>query len=112
MSALTKVQALLARALDQGASEEERRTSAVIACRLIRDHGLLGRSSEPVIRYVYVNQQPQPAQPTSVRRRVIVSKYSGRCSECASAYEVGHRIAWAKGQGTVCFDCHRGARAA
>ncbi len=37
---LQRIQALLARAADPGATEEERRTSGVIAARLIREHGI------------------------------------------------------------------------
>jgi hypothetical protein len=50
---VAKVQALLARAADPGASEEERRTSGVIAAKLIREHGITfgsapsSRSSPP-----------------------------------------------------------------
>jgi hypothetical protein len=37
---MARIQALLARASDPGASEEEQRTSAAIAVKLMRKHGL------------------------------------------------------------------------
>ncbi len=45
---VAKVRALLARAADAGASEEERRTSAVIAAKLMREHGIaVGEPAPP-----------------------------------------------------------------
>lgn len=46
---LARINALLARAADAGATEEERRTSAVIAARLMKEHGFTigGGAPEP-----------------------------------------------------------------
>jgi len=47
---LARINALLARAADAGATEEERRTSAVIAARLMKEHGVTigGVAPEPI----------------------------------------------------------------
>lgn len=44
-SVLERAKALLARAIHAGTPQEEARSSAVIACKLIAEHGLLGSSS-------------------------------------------------------------------
>jgi len=45
---LKRIEDLLARASDAGATEEERRTSAVIAAKMMREHGItLGVASAP-----------------------------------------------------------------
>lgn len=95
-SVVAKVRALIARAIDSGASEEESRTSAVIAARLIHQHALLDvDASEPAV------ESPLPKTP----RRVIVSKFAGYCRTCGCHYGTGARVAWGRGIGAICVPC-------
>ena len=103
-AAIAKVEALISRALDAGASEEEQRTSAHVAVRLIRAHGLLTAA------VVYVEREP--AAPSGPRRRVIASRFAGRCQSCGTCHAAGDAIAWAPDCGALCIACHRQARAA
>jgi hypothetical protein len=92
---LDTVRALIARALDlSGSSEEERRTSALIAVRLIHAHGLL----EPRVRYIELDEPP---------RRVIASRFAGWCGRCGGSYDIGAMVAWARGHAALCMACHR-----
>ena len=103
MSAVVgRVEALIARSLDlSGTSEEERRSSAVIACRLIHEHRLL---SAPA-RRVFV-------EPDEPHRKVIRSRFEGTCFGCAEWYGIGTPVAWARGVGSICVECHKNASAA
>lgn len=59
-----KVEALIDRAVDGGATEEERRTSAVIAVRLIREHRLLGCVPQATVtRVPWPKHWPYPGSP-------------------------------------------------
>ncbi len=107
--ALQKVEALIARATDPGASEEEQRTSAVIAVRLIREHKLLSVSKPAEIPRIYGGQYPRDAAPA---RRIISSRYPGNCKACGDDYRAGDVVAWARNAGAVCVPCYREARAA
>ncbi len=120
---LDRVRALIARALDAGSSEEERRTSAVIAVRLIHEHGLLGRGGsapgptrieyrDRIVyqdRIVYRDRDPSPVDFPPMKKRVVIeSKFNGRCQVCGERYQVGQTIAWSRTEGPACMRCHRG----
>jgi hypothetical protein len=122
-AALTRVDSLIARALDAGASEEERRTSAVIACRMIREHRLLGRTSDDAAatrgklcewwHHGYerglADGRAEIVIEAVAARRIIGAKYAGRCSACGQRWRVGDSIAWAKGEAAICMSCWRRA---
>jgi hypothetical protein len=91
---MQRIQALISRATHAGTGEAEARTSAHIACRLIREHGValsLGT--------------PKPGAPPP-KRRVIYSKYASHCTGCNKAIAIGESVAWAKGAGVLCTICH------
>jgi hypothetical protein len=83
-------------------NENEARTAAVIACKLIREHGLLVVDREPV----------QPRVVLDDERIIIRSRYLGRCAECACRINVGDSCAWARGRSVLCVGCHREERQA
>jgi hypothetical protein len=100
-----RVKALLARAIDDGATVEEQRTSAWIAARLISEHRItIGVEMERVVAFV----RPAPAsEPEAV---VIRAKFVGHCRTCGDSYRVGTAVAWTKGRGSRCLGCHRERR--
>lgn len=106
---VSKVRALLARAVDAGASQEEQRTSAWIAARLIHQHSLLEPEDQPAPACQAPEPRTHAAEP---HRRVIRSRYAGYCRACGARYSVGARIAWARQAGAVCVSCHMGRAAA
>lgn len=76
---------LIALALDPRASATEAGVLALMACRHIRDAGLL------------VDVNPKP--------KLIEAKYSGVCSGCGSPFAVGAKVAWTRGQSPKCEAC-------
>ncbi len=119
---LDRVRALIARALDTtGTSEEERRTAAVIAVRLIHENGLIDGCTATRVEYrervvyregpervVYRDRPVYADRPPLARRRVIESKFFGRCQGCGCRYDVGDPIAWSRTEGVRCMSCHQG----
>lgn len=102
---LPKINALIARALDtRGTTEEERRTSAIAACHLIVKSGLLNASTLTPRRVCVEPKEPQ--------RQIILSRFDGSCRDCRAPFSAGAQIAWAKGRGAVCLQCHSGKRRA
>lgn len=108
MRALVKVSALIARAVDAGASTEEQRTSAWIACRIIKENDLHVSERELARPSPAASSYYSPPPPVD-SRRVISSQYDGRCRECDQPYEAGDRVAWARGEGAVHVTCWRRA---
>jgi hypothetical protein len=116
---VARVERLIRLATDPGATEHEARTSALIACKTIRAHGLrllaelpagddhaYSRAYEAGFvdgRAVAERNARQPAPP----RRIITSRYRGSCHGCGNRYEPGDRIAWCPTSGAVCIECHR-----
>jgi hypothetical protein len=43
-------------------------------------------------------------------RRWMNSRWAGRCTRCSETYNVGDRILWTKGQGSLCLACGDGPR--
>lgn len=82
---MNRVQKLLA--MSTSPVEEEARTAAHMACKLIIEHGLL-----------------KPAQSTAAdntRPRRFPSGYSGVCKHCGEPYAAGEYILWKRGHGTT-----------
>lgn len=112
-----RVRDLVRLAVDSGAAEAEARTAALAACKLIMKHGLivLARMPEPLIveRVIEVQTAPPPraAPPRpgpASRGRVIVSRYECTCRNCGSAIDVGDRVYWVRGEGSVHLECSEG----
>lgn len=93
---------------------EEARTSAHLACALIRAHGLLlvapgGRA--PAQESLWDDAPPPQPQPPPSRDapmdkpRRIVSKFPGRCLGCAGWIDEGETVLWKKGRGAAHEDC-------
>ena len=102
MSALAiilRVDALIARACCPGASEEEQRTCAVIAVRLVREHDLLRRDEDDG-----VDDDDEPTW------RIIRSRFRGACRRCGADIYAGDACAWARSNGAICLACHRDAQ--
>lgn len=97
--ALERVQKLIALALG-GASEEEGRTAAVMAVRLIQQHGLLSpavccppRAAPPRPNYSTYRTAPQP--PPEKWNGPIKSKWEkGRCEVCRQEVMKGNVVVW------------------
>ena len=76
---------------------EEARTSAFLACRLMREHGLQVTAHRPAA-------QPMPAQPhrtpgeTSGFRRFRV-RHPGHCRCCGNPIAPGEWALWCRGNG-------------
>ena len=97
-----KVQYLIA--LATSPNDNEARTAAILACSLIREHGLEicepGTKAPPSI----------PAAETETTRRIkIRSRFNGWCRSCGEAYDAGDLIAWARDAGAVHVECDRRA---
>jgi hypothetical protein len=102
MSITARVEALLARAAGPS-DDEESRTAAWIACRLIREHGLLRRAPEPAReRFDDWPWSPSPASPRPEprpRERVTHGPYRYRrdvarvsCEECGEEITMGDAL--------------------
>jgi hypothetical protein len=102
VSLLDKVNALIRRAVDPGASEEERRTSAHLAARLIHERGLSVGAPESETRWA---SEPEP----EARRSIIRSRFETYCRACVSPIQIGELCAWRKGSGVLCRRCYLSA---
>lgn len=91
---LDRVRKLIA--LTTSSSQEEARTAAFEAARLIRTHGLVITDKEPA---------PPPKPPRSPEYRIIVTKYPGFCTVCCDPIEVGQVVAWARDMPVFHKDC-------
>jgi hypothetical protein len=98
--ALAKVEKLVA--MSASPHLEEARTSAFLACRLIREHGLQVTAHRPAA-------QPMPAPPyrpaggqtpseTSRFQRIRV-RHPGRCLCCGNPIAPGEWALWCRGNG-------------
>jgi hypothetical protein len=86
-----KVEALIARTSSEFSAEA--RTSALIACKLIRDHKLLVTTKDG---------QSEPRDVEDVVMRKIYSKYESKCIVCNAYTCRGARVWWFKGCGICC----------
>lgn len=101
-------------------NENEARTAAFLACKAIREGGLLIVSSEdPRLRGRAAppppppppprpkEPPPKPKEPPPVKRRLISVLYESWCKTCRVHLPVGTEAWWAANQGVVCRGCHR-----
>lgn len=87
----------MTRALHPGTPEEEARTSAMLAVKLIAANKLL-------------DQRPAPAPQRQAEEKVIriQSRYGGFCKKCRKPYEFEDWIAWQPGTpGAMHWECYR-----
>lgn len=106
---LEKVRNLLVRAGHPGTPEEEARTSAAIAARMIYACGFVVelpvRTKQPPPP-PETPPQPKPRSPPKAKPyRVITSRWSGWCKSCGGAFEVDEAVAWIKGFGCTHYEC-------
>ena len=86
--------------------ENEARTSAWLACKLIRENNL--DVSEVVQRAAWAPPPPPPAaQHPAAKRRVIRAKYLSVCRVCFRSVAIGDPIFWAKGEGATHVRCQK-----
>jgi len=45
-------------------------------------------------------------------RRIIRADFASVCTSCGDPFAVGDRVAWRKGEGCLCLNCHRAKVAA
>lgn len=93
---LEKVHKLIALVLG-GASEEEGRTAAVAAVRLISQHSLLGIAPQPGrYRPPVSDPPPRPAPPPPEKwNGPIVSQWSqGTCGLCGQGIRMSQYVVW------------------
>lgn len=118
--AVAKVRALIERAVHPSTPEEEARTSALIAAKLIKSSGLevttpkgSGPSASTKPPQTDEDDRWEAIRRQSHRRRrqrevtwvLLVSAYRGRCKSCRLHYEAGDEICWRRGSGATHFDC-------
>lgn len=98
---LEKVRKLIA--LAGSPYEEEARTAAFLACKMIRELGLSFAQAQPA--------PPAPPPPSVDREahhgkpRHMPLKYAGSCRQCGEWIEEGSWAYWTKGEGVVCENC-------
>lgn len=101
--AIAKVRKLLA--MSASPNLEEARTSAFLACRLIREHGLqvTAHHPAPVSPRLAAAGPPVP-QPAGFRR--IRVRHPGRCRTCSDRIGPGEWAYWCRGHGLRHLLCH------
>jgi hypothetical protein len=102
-SVIDRVNKLLA--LASSPNLHEARNAAVLAAKLIREHGLEVREREPGKR-----KTPQPRRPSSKRNKrvelpTIESPLGGECVVCGRRYRAGSTIHWSDAEGGIHTDC-------
>ena len=115
---LVRVRSLVDRAAHEATPEEEARTSAVIACKLIAKHEMLSLAAlesraAPVPEPPRPKRADPPPTPKSRSRAadddppvvLLASKYAGRCKHCGFGYEVGDSVWWKRGGGATHEAC-------
>ena len=103
---LAKVEKLLA--MTSSPHLEEARTSAFMACRLIREHGLqvvayrVNPAPEPEPE---PQVKPEPPQETPSEFIPIRVRHRGYCRHCGQFIAAGDMALWCKGKGLLHFHC-------
>jgi hypothetical protein len=103
---LSKVEKLLA--MTSSPYAEEARTSAFMACKLIRDHGLQvvaysARASQKTSYQPPPGPKPEP-EPASEFIPIRV-KHKGYCRHCGITIYANEMALWCKGKGLLHFAC-------
>jgi hypothetical protein len=103
---LAKVEKLVA--MTSSPHEEEARTSAFMACKLIRNHSLQivaysARSHQEHKPNPPPTPEPEPNPPNEFIP--IQVKHKGYCRRCGKSIYVGEMAFWRKGKGLLHFSC-------
>jgi hypothetical protein len=105
---LERITALIARTASP--FEEEARTSAVIACRLIRENRLEIVPAGTVAQLETQATEPRSAWMPREVRFMRRSRFAGWCFWCGEEIPAGSRVAYYPTEKAVaCLGCHRGA---
>ena len=81
----------------------EKASAALLACKLIKENGLLDAKprrhteSRPI-------KTPPPPREKRTTARTMKSRYDGLCRNCGKPYKAGDAIAWRHGIGAVIVD--------
>jgi hypothetical protein len=103
---LAKIEKLVA--MTSSPHLEEARTSAFMACRLIREHGFQvvaysARASQEAAYQPPPRPEPEPEPPSEfIPIRV---KHKGYCRHCGKSIHVDKMALWCKGKGLLHFAC-------
>ena len=105
-----KIEQLIRLATDPGAAEEEARTAALSACRLIKRHDLVVSARGSVVLPPPTPPPPATTEPVTYWTRpqtqqeeqnwdgalvIIEARYSGFCTRCHKWFPRHAKIAWA-----------------
>ncbi len=90
VAVVTKVEALIARTASDAAPEA--RTSAFLACKLIREHGLHVVEALP-------RATPANDAKTTERPRLIRARFASTCCKCGDPILDNEQCAWLRGFG-------------
>lgn len=110
---LEKIRKLIA--LAGSSSEEEARTAAYHACRLIREHDVkIGAStsandswSSPAAHYAAASRPPPGPPPAKTGEYVrIRTKFESTCRHCGKSIRVEDEMAWSKGKSSYHWICY------
>jgi hypothetical protein len=104
--ALAKVEKLIA--LTSSSYSEEARTSAFMACKLIREYNMqvVACGSNTFQEPAYhppPKSEPKPQPPAEFIP--IQVKHKGPCRHCGTLIDVGEMAFWCKGKGLLHFNC-------
>ena len=85
----------------------EARNAALLAAKLIREHGLEVREREPGRRAT-----PKPRRPSSKKNArvppIIESPLGGECVVCGRRYRAGTEVHWSDAEGGIHTTCIEG----
>jgi hypothetical protein len=103
---LAKIEKLVA--MTSSPHVEEARTSAFMACKLIRDHGLQvvaysARASQESAYQPPPRPEPEPKPPSEFIP--IKVKHKGYCRHCGKTIYAEEMALWCKGKGLLHFHC-------
>lgn len=103
-------------ALSASSHVEEARTSAFMACKLIREHGFtVGPTSQSSSRTAHTTprSEPPPPQPPPKSKYEkhpewirMTAKYAGFCKVCRKTVDEGSPIFWKLGEGSQHEACY------
>ncbi len=106
---LDRIRALLARAAHPTTPEEEARTSAVQAARLIGKHEVAIGVPAVEVRVAWRAPEPSSWTGSSTARSGFHCRYraakAGRCQECKKSFAKGEEVGWRNPIGPVHLDC-------
>lgn len=98
--ALDRIHKLLA--LAASPQEEEARTAAALAAKMIRAFGVTLSIGGAHTGGARVGDETPS---TLMKPRIITSQYSGLCRTCGNGYAAGDRIQWLRGKGAAHTTC-------